>query len=230
MINNWVVRLAVVALIAFIGCDTDATGPEGTTQDSFSAGDAQAMREIDQAIAEFEAEGLVSFGMPPGGNGKGHKNRNFIGILSGKNEVPPNASKGRGVAKFQLAKDSSSISYKLVVANISNVNAAHIHRAGAGINGPVVVGLYSAAPGGGRISGPIAQGSFTPADLTGPYAGSTDFNLFLADLHGDSLYVNVHTNDGVDPVSNEPGDLPGGEIRGQLRAPGHGHNNHGKGN
>jgi hypothetical protein len=30
-------------------------------------------------------------------------------------------------------------------------------------------------------------------------------------------YVNVHTNDGVDPTNTGPGDIPGGEIRGQVR-------------
>jgi len=33
-------------------------------------------------------------------------------------------------------------------------------------------------------------------------------------------YVNVHTNDGVAPGNTGPGDFPGGEIRGQLSAPG----------
>ena len=32
-----------------------------------------------------------------------------------------------------------------------------------------------------------------------------------------SVYVNVHTNDFVDPPNTGPGDFPGGEIRGQLQ-------------
>ena len=31
-----------------------------------------------------------------------------------------------------------------------------------------------------------------------------------------NAYVNVHTNDGVDPPNTGPGDFPGGEIRGQV--------------
>jgi hypothetical protein len=144
-------------------------------------------------------------------------NRNFIGILSGREEVPARATHGRGVAKFQLSKDGLSIRYKLIVANISNVVGAHIHKAAKGENGPVVFPLYSAAPGGGRTQGPLAEGIFTAADLVGPYAGSATLDLFLENLHSDSLYVNVHTNDGIDPPNTGKGDFPGGEIRGQLK-------------
>jgi hypothetical protein len=144
-------------------------------------------------------------------------NRNFITHMRGRDEVPARETHGQGVAKFKVAKDGMSIDYKLIVANISNVIGAHIHLGPAGENGPVVYGLYSAAPGGGKINGPIAEGSFTPADLVGPYAGATDFSMFLADLHADSLYVNVHTDDGKKPDDTGRGDFPGGEIRGQLK-------------
>jgi hypothetical protein len=33
-----------------------------------------------------------------------------------------------------------------------------------------------------------------------------------------NAYVNVHTDDGVDPADTGPGDFPGGEIRGQIEA------------
>ncbi len=144
-------------------------------------------------------------------------NRNFITHMRGRDEVPARDSRGQGVAKFQVSKDGESISYRLIVANISNGTGAHIHRGAAGTNGPVVYGLYAGAPGGGRTNGPLSEGSFTPADLTGPYAGSADFSMFLADLHADSLYVNVHTDDGVAPPNTGKGDFPGGEIRGQLK-------------
>ena len=145
-------------------------------------------------------------------------NRNFSAILAGRNEVPVRESRGHGVAKMKINKSGDTVFYWLNVSNLSNVVAAHIHRASPGINGPVVVGLYSAAPGGGRANGRLVEGSFTPADLIGPYAGSTNFDLFLQELHVDSLYVNVHTDDGVAPPNTGTGDFPGGEIRGQLRS------------
>jgi hypothetical protein len=144
-------------------------------------------------------------------------NRNFIAILSGREEVPAKETRGRGVAKFQLNRDGLSIHYKLIVANIANVVGAHIHKAAKGEIGPIVFGLYAGAPGGGRTQGPIAEGNFTAADLAGPLAGSETLALFLENLHADSLYVNVHTNDGIDPPNTGKGDFPGGEIRGQVK-------------
>jgi hypothetical protein len=35
-------------------------------------------------------------------------------------------------------------------------------------------------------------------------------------MRAGNTYVNVHTNDGVDPVNTGPGDFPGGEIRNQI--------------
>ena len=143
------------------------------------------------------------------------ENRNFSVHLSGDNEVPPRETAAQGQAIFQISKDGLSVEYKLIASNIENVNAAHIHLGAAGVNGPVIVGLYSAAPGGGRTDGVLAEGTFTAADLTGPMAGKTIADL-LAAMEAGNTYVNVHTNDGVAPTNTGPGDFPGGEIRGQI--------------
>jgi hypothetical protein len=37
----------------------------------------------------------------------------------------------------------------------------------------------------------------------------------VAAVESGNAYVNVHTNDGVEPPNTGPGDFPGGEIRGQ---------------
>jgi hypothetical protein len=166
-------------------------------------------------------------GQSPNANGG-----NFGTPLSAREEVMPagvvNDSNARGSAVFQLSADGTELSYKLIVANISNVFQAHIHRAPAGVNGPIVVWLYpSTAPspgplGGGRIDGVIADGVITSANLVGPLAGQP--LSALLDLLGNAgAYVNVHTNDGVAPINTGPGDFPGGEIRGQAEQRGHGH-------
>ncbi len=140
----------------------------------------------------------------------------FIAVLAGENEVPPNDSRGRGVAKYKLSADGSELQYKLIVANIENVIAAHIHVGPAGVNGPVVTFLYgTAAPGGGRTDGVLAEGTITAANLVGPLAGHPFSDLVTAMLAGNT-YTNVHTNDGVSPPNTGPGDFPGGEIRGQI--------------
>lgn len=140
---------------------------------------------------------------------------NWTAHLSAAEEVPTNASLARGQTVLKLSPDGTELDYRLIVANLDNPIAAHIHLAREGANGPVVAFLYGpAAPGSGRTSGVLATGTITADDLVGPLAGEPLSALIDAIEAGDA-YVNVHTNDGG-PVTNEPGDLPTGEIRGQI--------------
>jgi hypothetical protein len=79
-----------------------------------------------------------------------------------------------------------------------------------------VVTLFAGSPGGGPVSGTLAEGTITAPDA-GNVCGWTDLASVLAALESGNTYVNVHTNDGVPPASTGPGDFPGGEIRGQVR-------------
>lgn len=130
--------------------------------------------------------------------------RNFRAHLSGGEEVPPNDSRAQGQAIFQLSADGTEVSFRLIVANIENVRAAHIHVAPAGVNGGVGVFLYGGPTIPGRFQGTLSEGVFTAADFIGPLAGVT-LEGFLALLDDGQLYVNVHTDQ-----------FPGGEVRGQL--------------
>lgn len=146
-----------------------------------------------------------------------NESRNFVAHLSGGDEVPVRDSRGQGQAIFHLSKDGTELHYKLIVANIENVVAAHIHIAPAGVNGPVVAFLFGpAAPGGGRTDGVLAEGTITAADLVGPLTGNPLSELITA-MEDGNAYVNAHTNDGVAPTNTGPGDFPGGEIRGQIK-------------
>lgn len=141
----------------------------------------------------------------------------YTANLSAGEEVPPNDSLARGQAFFKLSEDGLSLEYRLVVANIENVVASHIHIAPAGQNGGVVAFLYGAVPaGGGSFSGVLAEGTITAANLVGSLSGQP-LSALIELMEDGYAYVNVHTNDGVDPVNTGPGDIPGGEIRGQIR-------------
>jgi hypothetical protein len=157
-------------------------------------------------------------------------NRNWSVHANGSQEVPPRDSQGQAQAIFHLAKDGDSIDYKLTAANIENVFMAHIHMVqppavtAPGVNGPIVVWLYpSTTPGvtapfgAGRIQGVIAQGTITADDLTGPLQGQSLEDL-LAAMRSGKAYVNLHTNDGVDPINTGVGDFFGGEIRANIDA------------
>lgn len=140
---------------------------------------------------------------------KGTVVQNFTAHLSGDQEVSVNSSLAQGQAIFQLSKDGTKLSYKLIVANLENLMAAHIHLAPAGTNGGVVVWLYpSGFPGvliPGTTNGILAQGVITNANLVGALAGQTLADL-IAHLNNGNAYVNVHTTL-----------YPGGEIRGQIK-------------
>ena len=144
----------------------------------------------------------------------------FLTHLSGDEEVPLRDTDATGQAIFQLAAGESVLAFKLIVANIDNVVASHIHLGPAGSNGPVVAFLFGNVPaGGGRVQGVIATGTIEAGDLVGPLAGQ-DLSVLIAALETGGAYVNVHTNDGVAPTNTGPGDFPGGEIRGQIRRAG----------
>jgi hypothetical protein len=148
---------------------------------------------------------------------------NFVAHLSGDEEVPPRDTLAQGQAIFHLSYDGTELDYQLMVANIENVVAAHIHCGAAGVNGPVVVFLFGPAdPGGGRVNGVLAEGTITddeiiarPDSVECP-GGVADFDDLLAKMRTGNAYANVHTNDGVEPPNTGPGDFPGGEVRGQI--------------
>jgi hypothetical protein len=150
---------------------------------------------------------------PPG-------SRNFVATLSGADEVPARDTPARGNTIFHLSRNGAELSFKLIVANIENVVAAHIHCAPPGVNGPVGVTLFSGgAPGSGVVNGILAQGTITGPDSTNGCGWETLADVVEA-MRAGRTYVNVHTSDGQAPPDSGPGDFPGGEIRGQVREAG----------
>jgi hypothetical protein len=163
---------------------------------------------------------LAALAAIPGTAAAAPRGQSFGTPLSGEEEVPPRVTRARGEATFRLSEDGESLDYRLIVSNIENVVAAHIHLGAEDVNGPVVVHLYGpAAPGGGRQSGVLARGTITEDDLTGPLDGQ-DLDALIAEMRAGNTYVNVHTNDGDTEPNEGPGDFPGGEIRGQIEARG----------
>lgn len=161
-------------LFVFTSCEKEALDPE-----------------VMNARFQLEADGQ-----------KAHlKNvQSFNAHLSGEQEVPAVETNATGQAMFKLSKDGTSLSYKLIVANIENVVAAHIHVGPAGSNGGVAVTLYGGGLIEGRTNGILAEGVITAGDITG-YSLAELLNIMVAD----GAYVNVHTSQ-----------YPGGEIRGQI--------------
>ena len=141
----------------------------------------------------------------------------FNAHLKGATEVPVRSTHATGNAVFKLSEDGTELSYRLIVANIDNVVQAHIHIGPPGVSGPVVAFLYGPAPAaGGRESGVLSTGTITAANLVGPLTGQP-LSALVAQIDAGNAYVNVHTNNGIDPIDEGPGDFPGGEIRGPMK-------------
>lgn len=131
---------------------------------------------------------------------------NFRAHLSGGEEVPEVDTNATGQAVFQLDESGTSLRFKLIVANIDNVFASHIHCGEEGVNGPVGVTLFFAAPPNlGSFNGVLAEGTITQPNA-GNECGWTDLWDVVAALGSGNTYVNVHTLPGT----------PSGEIRGQI--------------
>ena len=140
----------------------------------------------------------------------------YTAQLSGGEEVPPRTTPASGQATFQVSPDGQSLTYTVTVSNITNLTQGHIHLAPKGQNGDIVLPLVPPMPpGGGPKSGVIGQGIATAAQLTGPLQGKTLLDL-VAQLDAGDAYVNVHTASGASPAAQVAGDIPAGEIRGQI--------------
>ena len=82
-------------------------------------------------------------------------------------------TRAHGVAQFRLSNDGTTLTYRLVVANIDDVLMAHIHLGEPGADGPVVSWLYPSAPPPqlipGTTQGVLATGTITSATFSFGY-------------------------------------------------------------
>jgi hypothetical protein len=114
--------------------------------------------------------------------------------LSGVNEVPTVGDPdGSGTIQLTLNQGRSQICFKLDVRNIATPTRAHIHRGGAGVNGPIEVTFFDTV-----IANPVPV----------RFQGCVPANKWLVKeirQNPSGFYVNVHT-----------AAFPAGAIRGQL--------------
>ncbi len=160
-----------------------------------SSGCAAAARTLVKAILADPASYYVNVhtGEFPGGAIRGQltgtSTASFGTILAFdlKGTSEPNAT---GTAVLRIRQDTSTVCYRLHAANVTLPTiAAHIHRGGAGVNGPVVV-PFNAPGADGNSSGCVASTPALVTEILGNFPG---------------FYVNVHTKE-----------HPAGAIRAQL--------------
>lgn len=129
----------------------------------------------------------------------------FIAKLTGREEVPPVCTDAFGIAQFRFNSDFTRLPFKLVVHDIEQVTAAHIHLGRRGENGPVVVFLFGPVTRGISVNRGVVTGIITESDLVGPLQGMSLLEL-AREMDTGNTYVNVHTEK-----------HPAGEIRGQIK-------------
>jgi hypothetical protein len=143
----------------------------------------------------------------------------FTASMDGAQGVPePIKTNATGTVELRLSADGRKMSYKVTIDKLSNVAAADLHLGPVGQNGPLVVKLFphGNSPKKGLFSGLLTEGSFDASDFVGSMNGAPMADL-VEQLRAGNVYVNVHTNDGMDPPNSGPGDYRLGEIRGQLK-------------
>jgi CHRD domain-containing protein len=146
----------------------------------------------------FGAIGVIALvlGISTSVGAQGSGDRAIFAVMTGAKEVDVNGEhhgdpNGRG--SFSATLDGRQLCYGIQVKNINNPVAAHIHR------------------GGPKVAGPVIQPLDQPA--TGdPGASSACVRISRSLARGlrrnpSKFYVNVHT-----------ADLPNGAVRGQLFA------------
>lgn len=134
-------------------------------------------------VAIAAAAALVMPGVQAGG-------RPLDATLTGAAEVPgPGDPDGSGTAALTLNQGRGEICFEIAYNNIGTAQASHIHAAPAGVEGGVVVGLFT-----------------TPTES--PASGCVEADpALIKDIrqNPEEYYVNVHT-----------AEFGGGAIRGQL--------------
>jgi hypothetical protein len=135
---------------------------------------------ISAAVALISAAGAAG-AIQQGGN-------SLHGTLSGKSETPKGDPDGRGTAEVKIT--GAKVCWELKASNIGTPNAAHIHKGGPGVAGPVVVPFGKTYKAKGCITSTMAV------------AGAIKKNPR-------AYYVNIHN-----------AKYPGGAVRGQLRSDG----------
>lgn len=134
----------------------------------------------------------------------------YVATINAASEVPTNSSTATGTARVEFT--ATGITYTVSVTGLRNLSAAHIHApAPVGQNASVVFN-FAPTPAPGQVTnGVIAAGSGTTTAVA-----TISIDSLKALIRNGQAYVNVHTSDAALPGNNTPGDLPGGEIRGQL--------------
>ena len=132
--------------------------------------------------------------------------QDFVAELTGEMVVPPVKSNATGVVYFQLDKKDNKIDYSLIVRDLDDAKAAHIHIGKEGEkNDTVIVTLYKPFKAPRLLGGILSVDDDITSDiLEGPLAGKQLSDL-VNFMNNRTAYVDIHSYE-----------YPNGELRGQI--------------
>jgi hypothetical protein len=128
---------------------------------------------------------FVALAVAAGAAGAVQKGGSLHATLSGKVEVPKGDPDGTGTAEVKIT--GTKVCWEIKTARVGTIVAAHIHKGGPGVAGPVVVPFGKTYASKGCVT-------------------STAALVAAIERHPGGYYVNVHN-----------AKYPGGALRGQLR-------------
>jgi|SRR4051794_20502504 hypothetical protein len=131
---------------------------------------------------------LAALVVAAGAAGAVQKDGSLHATLTGKAETPKGDPDGSGTAEVKI--NGAKVCWEIKTAKVGTITAAHIHKGGPGVAGPVVVPFGKTFKAKGCVTSTTAV---TAAIKRRPSA----------------YYVNVHN-----------AKYPGGALRGQLRSDG----------
>ena len=173
---------AVMAGALLVGCASSTTG----SGDSDLAGVGGRLLQGDGQGGEADDGG------EPGGSGDGAvRLTSALVTLRGDDEVPgPGVDAASGTAEVVIVQDRDEVCVEIVVRDLDQPSAAHLHQGPPGEAGDVVLALPAPAEGTGSVDGCVTAAPKVLERLVSDPAG---------------FYVNVHSLA-----------APDGALRGQL--------------
>lgn len=123
----------------------------------------------------------------------------YTATLLAANEPPPaNAGTGSGVATFE--DEGTHIEWTLSVTGLTGIVDSHIHLGPAGVNGGIIINLFTPRVATGAVNGLLGTGTITAASNA-----SVSLDSLRVLFNNAGSYVNIHTSQ-----------FGGGAIRGQI--------------
>jgi hypothetical protein len=147
-------------------------------------------------FAALVAAIALAVAIPLANGASGERTKALFAYMNGKKEVDANGKKNTGdlnsLGTFSATVDSGKLCYGLTIRGTDTPVAAHIHRGGPNVAGPVVIPLTQPADGD-----PGAIGACVDVD-----------DSLASELlkRPSRFYVNLHTTK-----------FPNGSTRGQLK-------------